>query len=168
MYNMYNSVKCAYQGLRDMEDTCKGGEFGSLIKIMDQVSARLQAVMEEMFPSHPSGFPKNKISHLNLNVFQPPLPSDLDIDFSIMNLQFITSVHLLHTLITSPNKMSIESGEKLGRVCQYRRTGEPYWVEIVDQIQIPFILEILKEIFPRICSAFNLCAELRDKMIIFM
>lgn len=123
--------------------------------------------------------------------FQTAIPHDLVVEFSVQNNEVIVSIYFMHRIppnaaltgsgspvlnagvISNPKDNII--GQKLNTCVNHnymleltkhdRANG---WAEVVDYIQVHCPAQVVKSTTASISQTYQLCAELRDKIILFM
>jgi len=162
-------------------------QISEISAIVERVSNHLKNAMEEFLIARKDLFPTSKFVSSSRS-FEPRLPADLILDFNFANKELVVLAHLLH--IISPPKQNSHSNlgssgkisketqsfsnfaslpSALNQAHQYTYCdNNTYRVEIVDSIKATCVTTKWTDLFSLIDSAYKLCMEMRDKIIIFL
>eukprot|EP01114_Cavostelium_apophysatum_P022958 TRINITY_DN8490_c0_g1_i1.p1 TRINITY_DN8490_c0_g1~~TRINITY_DN8490_c0_g1_i1.p1 ORF type:complete len:393 (-),score=40.05 TRINITY_DN8490_c0_g1_i1:28-1185(-) len=169
IYDSYNLIKLSLRSLSELESfysDSKKISYSQVSRSVEQISDSLRSALDELlFPSKEL-FPNYTPSNM---AFQPPLPQEFVLYFSINNKELVISTYCIHPVTTTSLKTSVQQSHlsPLGQVFQYKRSGTKQLVEVLDYAQVNAGLNKLQSAYSQIERAYQLMAELKDKIILF-
>jgi len=147
-------------------DELGGGAMPSLCQIsrvLDSVGELVQQARDELMLPSKSAFPR--CVHLR-NVFTPPLPKEVILEFSICEEQLIVSLFVvtLSSKSTASGKVEniawVRKGSAVGQTMQYQGN----WVEVQDHIEHTYRMKELEVAAEAIKGVLDICNVLKDTL----
>jgi len=171
IHNAFNYLKLALSSVYELELAIRSSDCELLAMISKKISESLQFAMQELINQSKNVFPKETLN--STLVFQPPLPPDLVIEFTLKEKKLIATVHCLHAISYTPPKPNEKTEIQLntspvGLIHQYKRHGTTYWVEVVDFVESLCPTNNFNEIYALIDTTYKLLADFRDKIVVFV
>jgi len=173
LHNCYNFLRLSLDYVVQLESIHHSENFDLLCdvdRVIEKLTQTLRQALDELLLPIEHLFPESPLG--TSMVFQPQLPQDLVIECSIVNGELSISMFCLH-ILNQPLAKSKKNGEHSQRteqqVLQYTRNNVTNWVEIVDQAQVSCsTITKLNNTCSLIELAMRLCADLRDKVNLFL
>eukprot|EP01116_Phalansterium_solitarium_P004851 TRINITY_DN1602_c0_g1_i3.p1 TRINITY_DN1602_c0_g1~~TRINITY_DN1602_c0_g1_i3.p1 ORF type:complete len:264 (+),score=20.65 TRINITY_DN1602_c0_g1_i3:405-1196(+) len=165
------SVHTALGQLRRLAATCEQHHLTAaalsqhVSQICSEVTQSLRFAMRHLLtPPCDKLFPHAEPS-LNL-AFQPTLPVDMIVEFTVENKDIIISAYQLAVLTQAPTKPPLRQavkGSPVGLTFQVVLHGVPHLVEVVDFAQVACPCQYETAV-ARIYNSIQLCCELTEKI----
>lgn len=180
IHNTFNHLKVALSLMQTLETRTAAASEGVLgcyllSKILEEVAESIKLATEEILLPSRDLFPRTlvaSIHSLQQPVFYPLLPEDLFLEVSITNVELIVSSFCLSRLEPSskniPHKPthphSQHSSPVIGQLFKGQRKNV---LELVDTCTVRCSANLLTHVFQQMREAYQLCAELRNKLALF-